>query len=35
MPALAQADIRRLFDLLNEELGESKTRGELYLGRDW
>lgn len=31
MPALTQADIRRLFDLLNEELGESKTRGELYL----
>jgi hypothetical protein len=31
MPALTQADIRRLFDLLNEELGQSKTRGELYL----
>jgi len=31
MPALAQADIRRLFDLLNEELRDSKIRGELYL----
>jgi Nucleotidyltransferase of unknown function (DUF6036) len=31
VPALTQADIRRLFDLLNEELGASKTRGELYL----
>jgi hypothetical protein len=31
MAALAQADIRRLFDLLNQELRESKTRGELYL----
>lgn len=31
MPALTQADIRRLFDLLNEELRESKTRGDLYL----
>ena len=31
MPALAQGDIRRLFELLNEELRDSKTRGELYL----
>jgi hypothetical protein len=31
MPALAQRDIRRLFDLLNEELRRSDTRGELYL----
>lgn len=31
MPALAQADIRRLFDLLNEELQALQTRGELYL----
>jgi hypothetical protein len=31
MPALAQADIRRLFELLNDELSESGTSGELYL----
>lgn len=31
MPALSQGDIRRLFELLNEELRHSKTRGELYL----
>jgi len=31
MPALAQADIRRLFELLNEELRQSATHGELYL----
>ena len=31
MPALAQADIRRLFELLNDELRESGTSGELYL----
>lgn len=31
MPALAQGDIRRLFELLNEELRQSGTRGELYL----
>src|ERR1700733_3811534 len=31
MPALARGDIRRLFELLNEELRHSKTRGELYL----
>jgi Nucleotidyltransferase of unknown function (DUF6036) len=31
MPALAQGDIRRLFELLNEELRHSETRGELYL----
>ena len=31
MPALSQADIRRLFDLLNEELRESGVLGELYL----
>ena len=31
MPALMQADIRRLFDLLNEELRESGASGELYL----
>lgn len=30
MPALAQGDIRRLFELLNKELRHSKTRGELY-----
>jgi hypothetical protein len=29
--ALTQADLRRLFDLLNEELGRSGTRGELFL----
>jgi hypothetical protein len=31
MPALAQGGIRRLLELLNEELRHSKTRGELYL----
>ena len=31
VPALAQGDIRRLFKLLNEELRQSGTRGELYL----
>ncbi len=31
MPALTQHDIRRLFELLNEELRQSDTRGELYL----
>jgi hypothetical protein len=31
MPALSQSDIRRLFELLNGELRQSKTRGELYL----
>ena len=31
MPALTQEDIRRLFELLNEELRKSGTRGELYL----
>ena len=29
--ALTQADLRKLFDLLNEELGRSGTRGELFL----
>jgi hypothetical protein len=31
MPALSQADIRRLFALLNEELRQAGTNGELYL----
>jgi len=31
MPALAPEDIRRLFELLNEELRQLETRGELYL----
>jgi len=31
MPALTQGDIRRLFELLNEELRQSDTHGELYL----
>jgi len=31
MPPLTRADIRRLLDLLNEELRQSKTHGELYL----
>jgi hypothetical protein len=31
MPALTQSEIRRLFELLNEELRQSGTRGELYL----
>ena len=29
--ALTQADLRRVFELLNEELGRSGTRGELFL----
>jgi len=29
--ALTQNELRRLFDLLNEELGRSGTRGELFL----
>jgi hypothetical protein len=29
--ALAQSELRRLFDLLNEELGRSGARGELFL----
>ena len=31
MPALAAADILRLFDLLNEQLRRDATRGELFL----
>ena len=31
MPPLTRSDIRRLFELLNEELRQSKTRGELYV----
>jgi hypothetical protein len=31
MTALSQADIRRLFELLNEELRQAETHGELYL----
>jgi hypothetical protein len=31
MPALTQAEIRRLFELLNEELRQSGVSGELYL----
>ena len=31
MPALVPADIRRLFELLNDELRESGTSGEVYL----
>jgi hypothetical protein len=31
MPALSQSDIRRLFDLLNEELRDAGIRGELYV----
>ncbi len=31
MPALTQSDIRRLFELLNEELAKSTTRAELFL----
>ncbi|MDE2349109.1 MAG: hypothetical protein KGL92_11465, partial [Gammaproteobacteria bacterium] len=31
MSALTQADIRRLFTLLNAELRESATEGELFL----
>jgi hypothetical protein len=29
--ALTQADLRRLFELLNQELARSKTQGELFL----
>jgi hypothetical protein len=29
--ALTQADLRRLFELLNQELGRSETQGELFL----
>lgn len=29
--ALTQADLRRLFELLNEELGKSGTQGEVFL----
>ena len=29
--ALTQADLRRLFDLLSQELGRSGTEGELFL----
>jgi hypothetical protein len=29
--ALTQADLRRLFDLLNEELGRTRTQGDLFL----
>jgi hypothetical protein len=31
MPALAQADIRRLFELLNQELRTAKVSAELYV----
>jgi len=31
MPALSRGDIRRLFELLNEELRHCRTTGELYL----
>lgn len=31
MPPLKQSDIRRLFNLLNEELRKSATKGELFL----
>ncbi len=31
MPPLTKADIRRLFELLNEELRHSRTHGELHL----
>lgn len=31
MTALSSADLRRLFDLLNEDLAGTKTEGELYL----
>jgi hypothetical protein len=31
VPALTPGDIRRLFELLNDELRQSGTRGELYL----
>lgn len=31
MPGLTQQDLRRLFQLLNEELGQTGVRGELFL----
>lgn len=31
MPALTDTDLRRLFSLLNEELGKAGTEGELFL----
>ncbi len=31
MPALTQSDIRRLFELLNEDLAQSSTHAELFL----
>lgn len=31
MPPLTQSDIRRLFELLNQELGRTDTKGELFL----
>ena len=31
MPALTQSDIRRLFELLNQELASSSTHAELFL----
>lgn len=31
MPPLTQSDIRRLFELLNLELGKTDTKGELFL----
>ena len=31
MPALTQSDIRRLFELLNQELAASSTHAELFL----
>lgn len=31
MPPLTQSDIRRLFELLNQELGKTDTKGELFL----
>jgi hypothetical protein len=31
MPALSATDIRRLFELLSDELGRSEVEGELYL----
>lgn len=31
MPPLTKSDIRRLFELLNQELGKTGTKGELFL----
>jgi hypothetical protein len=31
MPPLTQSDTRRLFELLNQELGKTDTKGELFL----